>query len=162
MRKLIVLLVALAPIVALSEDQSPAFREATAATLTRSATKYRELEYKLLQALQDRDNKVVNKILSDDFEESSAEKSGATTREEWQRAWFAKKLQSFGIREIAVREYGEVAVVSFLQSQQIESAGKISGTTVFVIDVWNPSIDTLKVRYISTPAKPVLNQTRKE
>ena len=121
-------------------------------TLTRGASKYQELESRILSAIQARSVEQLHALVAPDLEVWSAEKSGAIGREEWQQASFASRLASFRVREIAVREFGEQAIVSFLLERY--GAGSRLVATDFVVDVWDVRTDVLRVRYVSTPAHP--------
>jgi hypothetical protein len=154
-----VVLAALALLVpALLHAQAPAARGAAApATLTRSASKYQSLEFALIQAAADGDQAQLARLLPDDFEVWSAERTGAVSRQAWLQT--ATRVRDTRIRDLTVREFGDIAVVSFLQTH---TSGPGPTSTTFVVDVWSQSAGTLTVRYLSTPARPAPNQGRRE
>jgi hypothetical protein len=146
---------------AFTQDRAPAGRGAPGqSTLTRSASKYQALELRLIEALQDRSTSQLDQILATDFEVWSAERSGSTSRQDWQIAAFAARVQPSRMRDLTVRELGDVAVVSFLL--QSGTAGRGAPPTVFVVDIWTASTNTLNARYLSSPAKPAPDQGRRE
>jgi hypothetical protein len=146
---------------AFAQDRAPGGRGAPGQpTLTRSASKYQALEVSLIEALGDRSGSKLDRILAGDFEVWSAERSGPTLRQDWQKAAFATRVQPSRIRDLTVREFGEIAVVSFLLEG--DPAGRGATPTVFVVDIWTQSTNTLNVRYLSTPAKPAPGQLRRQ
>jgi hypothetical protein len=154
----LVVLAMLSP--ALAQDRAPAGRGAPGqTTLTRGASKYQALESRLIQALQDRSGSQLDQILGSDFEVWSAERSGPTSRQDWQKAAFAMRVQASRMRDLTVREFGETAIVSFLLQGD---PAVIGAPTVFVVDVWTQGTNTLRVRYLSTPAKPAPDERRRE
>jgi hypothetical protein len=154
----LVVLAMLSP--AFAQDRAAAGRGAPGqTTLTRSASKYQDLEIALIRALQDRSDSRLNQILANDFEVWSAERSGPTSRQDWQKAAFATRTQPSRIRDLTVREFGEMAVVSFLL--QGGPAGR-GVPPLFVVDIWTQSTNTLNVRYLSTPAKAAPDERRRE
>ena len=144
-----------------AQDRVPAGRGAPgqAATLTRSASTYQVLESRVVQALLDKDARALGQLLADDFEVWSAERSGATSRLDWQRAGFAA-AQPARIRDLTVREFGGVAVVSFLL--QGTPTARPPSPAVFVVDIWTQATHTLEVRYMSIPMSPAPDQQRRE
>jgi hypothetical protein len=145
----------------LAQDRAPTGRGAPGqATLTRSASKYQALELTLIQALQSRSDSQLNTILASDFEVWSAEISGPISRADWQKAAFASRGQPTRIRSLAVREFGDTAIVSFLL--QGDSSRGSATPTLFIVDVWTGSTSKLNVRYVSVPAKPAPDEGRRE
>ena len=157
----LVVLAMISPAFATSaQDRAPTGRGAPGqATLTRSASKYQTLELTLIQALQSRSDSQLNTILASDFEVWSAETSGPTSRQDWQKAAFASRGQPTRVRSLTVREFGDTAIVSFLL-QGNSSRGV--APTLYIVDVWTQSTNTLNVRYVSVPAKPAPAEPRKE
>jgi hypothetical protein len=142
------------------QDRAPsAGRAPGEATLTRSASAYQALELSLLQAVANRSRAELDRILSEDFEVWSAEKAGPLSRQDWETAALVARGREPRIRELTVREFDDLAIVSFLLDD-----GPVSGstTTVFVVDIWNQSAKRLRVRYESTPARPVTAARRRE
>jgi hypothetical protein len=90
-------------------------------------------------------------VLSDDFELRVGARPGTPTpREEWIQSLLAKPLAPTGIGQMAVHDFGNVAVVSFLETAT--AAGKRDpARDVFVVDIWKRAGDTwqLAIRYAS-------------
>jgi hypothetical protein len=143
------------------QERAPTGRGAAGqTTLTRSASRYQDLEIRLIQALQDRSDSTLNQLLANDFEEWSAERSGATSKRAWRQAAFAMRVQPSVVRDLTVREFGDTAVVSFLL--EAEPTGRDAPATAFVVDIWTRSTNTLQVRYRSIPVKPAPDRRRHE
>ena len=108
-------------------------------TLTRTVKVFSEFEGKLDDALRAHDNAALTQLLAANFEQRTpAAPSAPTPRAEW---LVAKSPAQAQISQMAVHEYGNVAVVSFLDSAQ----------HAFIVDVWNKTDDgyALSVRYAS-------------
>ena len=108
-------------------------------TLTRTVTQFSDLENQLDDALRAHDEAALAKLLAANFElRSGAAPSQPTPRADWLAASLPAKPQ---ISQMAVHEYGNVAVVSFLDVAQ----------HAFIVDVWNKADDhyALSVRYTS-------------
>ncbi len=125
-------------------------------TLTRQASRYMALETALLQAQQDRNQNAASRLVGNDFEIWSAESADAMPREVWEQGWQDLNLTWFRIRNIAVREFGDTAVISFLLDRRGDRRGRAIPATVYVVDVWQQQAGKLAVRYLSTPGKPAL------
>jgi len=62
------------------------------------------------------------------------------------------------VRDLAVRELGDVAVVSFFLDH---AAARATATaTLYVVDVWRQADGRLTARYESQPTHPVAAPTR--
>ena len=77
-----------------------------------------------------------------------------TPHEVWQKQAFGRTLQSFRLRQLAVRAVSpEVSIASFVLSETFGQAGKPQTEDSFVVDVWvkNGDDDTWKCtdRYVS-------------
>ena len=121
---------------------------------TRGVVKYKALEQALLQAEQDKRPEAAADHVTEDFEIWSAEKNEPTPRELWEQNLKSSNVSWFQIRNMAVRDFGSVAVVSFLLDRRGEVGGKPVKPTVYVVDVWQQPAGKLAVRYISAPGKP--------
>lgn len=128
-------------------------------TATRTVTKYTALETNLFQALQENNRAGVDNILADDFEAWAAEKLPPVPRADW-IGMFAGNLKSFRLRNMAVREFGDVAVVSFLLERSGTVNGKAMTPVLYVVDVWRMNGDKLAVRYASAPASPAADEDK--
>jgi ketosteroid isomerase-like protein len=123
-------------------------------TATRGVVRYRGLESALLQAEQNKEQDALNRFIADDFEVRSAESNQPTPREVWEQRAKSANITWFKIRDMAVHEFGDIAVVSFLLDRRGEAGGKAVPPTVFIVDVWRQAEGKLAVRYVSTPGHP--------
>lgn len=108
-------------------------------TLTRSVKVFSELENQLEAARRGHDEAALAKLLAANFEQRSGNAPSAPTpRAEWLAQPSSPKTE---ISQMAVHEYGNIAVVSFADAAQ----------HAFIVDVWNKSDNsyTLSVRYLS-------------
>ena len=109
-------------------------------TLTRTVKTFSELENQLDDARRSHDETALGKLLAANFEQ----RSGAAPAQPIPRGdWLAQPpAERTEIGQMAVHEYGNVAVVSFADAAQ----------HAFVVDVWNKTDDhyALSVRYVST------------
>lgn len=150
------------PALLMAQDQRPTGGlpgGARSVTPTRTVTKYTALESNLFQALQESNRQGAENILAPDFESWSAEKIPPMPRGEWLQAYVGN-LKSFNIRNMAVREFGDVAVVSFLLVRSGTLSGKAMSPVLFIVDVWRQNGDKLAVRYASAPANPAGVESR--
>lgn len=134
-------------------------------TATRGVVRYHGLEKALLQAEQNKDVDTLQNLVSEDFEERSAEKNQPTPRDLWELLAKSGDITWFHLRDMAVHEFGDIAVVSFLLDRRGQRGGKAVTPTVFVVDVWRQAEAKLAVRYVSSPghpANPQLMPTGKE
>jgi hypothetical protein len=107
-------------------------------TVTRLVQLFSGLENDWMEAVRRRDEAAVTRILGDSFEMRSAlAPSDPVPAGDWVRnAVHEFHLRSFRISEMAVRELGTVAVVSFRLAQEGELGGKEESAECFVADVW--------------------------
>ena len=120
---------------------------APAALATRSVSHYLELERALADALHARRRDAVQKMLAPDFEARSAESLDASPAADW----LAEQLRAAPathVRDVAVREFGDVAVVSFWADNVAPGARR---SPLYVIDVWQQPQQRLASRYVSQP-----------
>lgn len=122
-------------------------------TPTRGVVKYKTMERALLQAQQEKQQDAIHRMLADDFEVWSAEQNEPTPRELWEQNAAATNITWFQIRNMAVRDFGNVAVVSFLLDRHGETNGKPVSASIFIVDVWQQQTGKLAVRYQSVPGK---------
>jgi ketosteroid isomerase-like protein len=123
-------------------------------TATRGVVRYKGLEKALVQAEQNKDGEALKRFLADDFEVRLAEQDEPVSREMWEQQGESANISWFQIRSLAVHEFGDVAVVSFLLDRRGTVSGKVVPPTVFVVDVWRQAQGRLAVRYVSTPGHP--------
>lgn len=105
-------------------------------TVTRNVKIFGDLENDWLDAVQKRNNDALAKIVSPDFELRSAAAPGVPTpREESLKQSMQLPPFQSSIGQMAVHEYGELMVVSFLWK-----IAPVKGATlpqsVFVVDTW--------------------------
>ena len=97
---------------------------------TRNVAIFTKLENALADAVQRHDAEAMSRIVSDDFEIRSAPVPGVpTARDEALQAW--SQLPSpapAALGQMAVHDYGELMVVSFVSKQGAQS--------FFVVDTW--------------------------
>lgn len=119
-------------------------------TVTRLVKAFLERETALDVAAREGRVAAVDAMLADDFELRVAARPGSPTpRAEWVRRVIAKPGPPRRFEQMAVHDYGDVAVVSFMQAWTARSPGHDIAT----VDVWKRSGDDWKlaVRY-SGPA----------
>ena len=118
-------------------------------TVTRSVVMFSDLENKLDAAGRGNDEASVARWLAPNFEQRDGAAPGRPLpRAEWLKASQAAQE----ISQMAVHDYGSVAVVSFADTAR----------HAFVIDVWNKTADgfALSVRYVSSSG--TASQTKPE
>jgi hypothetical protein len=123
---------------------------------TRSVAHYLELELALAGALQERRRDALMPMLAPDFETRSAQALEAVVGVEGLVAQVLPGSVAPRVRDLAVRELGDVAVVSFL----LDRTALSPHSTLYVIDVWQQQTDKLVARYISEPVRPLPMPTR--
>jgi hypothetical protein len=119
-----------------------------AAAATRSVSQYLELERSLAAALQERRRDAVLAMLTPDFELRSAESLDAVSASDWLAIQMKAGTAAMRVRDLAVREFGEAAVVSFYLD---DTASGVRRSTLYVVDVWRQPEHRLAVRYVSQP-----------
>ena len=135
MTKKFLLLLAALPLLHAAQAQP----QHTIPTLTRTVQQFSQLESDWLDAVHNRDTAALNKVLSEDFELRSAAAPGRpTARAEWQQQALADKPFDSRIEQMAVHEFGELAVVSFLWKIEAPKDSPLA-RQVFVIDTWKQS-----------------------
>lgn len=124
-------------------------------TVTRLVQLFSGLENDWMEAVRRRDEAAVVRVLADSFEMRSAlAPSDPVPAGDWVRhAVHEFHLRSFRISEMAVRELGTVAVVSFRLAQEGELGEKAESAEFFVADVWVRQDGAWKVaaRYAASP-----------
>jgi hypothetical protein len=121
------------------------------AMATRSVAHYLELERALAEALHERRRDAVVAMLAPDFETRSAQALDAVAGVEGLVAQVLPGSVAPRVRDLAVRELGDVAVVSFL----LDRTARSPHSTLYVIDVWQQQAGKLAARYVSEPARPL-------
>lgn len=112
---------------------------------TRSVSLYLERERALASAIDRRDRAAVEALLADDFSARSPASPDVVDREPWLRSALGGRARASRVRDLAVREEGDVGVVSFL----LDSGEGRSATTQFVVDVWKAPSGKLLARHVA-------------
>ncbi|MGE5241942.1 MAG: nuclear transport factor 2 family protein [Bacteroidota bacterium] len=126
--------------VVLTGGSGPALSEAEGQlripTVTRLVRQFTVLENSLLESVGKQDSAAVQKMLADDFEMRIGAMPGVPTpRAEWIRQSLKEPAGLSGIEQMAVHDYGNVAVVSFLGRRDVNGARG----DLFIVDVWTRS-----------------------
>jgi len=112
-------------------------------TVTRLVQQFSALEAALVNAVRTGDAATLERILTHDFEMRVGARPGAPIpRSDWIRRSLGAADASYGIEQMAVHAFGDVAVVSFL-------ARRTPRRSLFITDVWvgAGSAARLAVRY---------------
>lgn len=131
----------------------------TIPTQTRGVKIFSDLENAWLEAVHQRDREALNKIVAPRFELRSAAAPGTPTprEESLSQSLQVAPFQS-SISQMAVHEYGDVMVVSFLW--KIDAAKKAAlPQSIFVVDTWKRNEDSWQVvaRYVAPVAAGAAN-----
>ncbi len=136
--------------------QAPTFPGAAAppriSTPTRQVAVFSGLEEQWMNAIQQKDQGALGRLLTDDFELWIAGSNDPLPQEDFLAAVKDQlKVQSFRIGQLSVHTYPNVAVVNFMLSAKAQYAGKERSGNYFVVDVWQQNGDKwqLAVRYLS-------------
>ena len=99
---------------------------------------FSKLETQWLSAIQDKNPTALNLIVSDDFHLwTSAPPGSPISRDEWLVGIFGRRLLSFQMRQLAVRELSSnIAVVSFVQTETYQQSATPQTDDHFVVDIW--------------------------
>jgi len=101
-------------------------------TMTRGVKTFTDAEAELVTAMKARDGAAIDRIVGIEFEQRSAAAPAAPV---WRGDWIdqapAEFARSAGLRDMAVHEFGDVAVVSFTWLRERPQA------PAFVVDVWH-------------------------
>jgi Domain of unknown function (DUF4440) len=99
---------------------------------------FSELETQWLQADQDKDQAAVNRIVADNFHLRTPTPPGnPIPRAEWLLGVFGRRVLSFQIRQLTVREVAsQIAVVSFVETETYQQSATPRTQDHFVVDVW--------------------------
>jgi hypothetical protein len=123
---------------------------------TRSVSHYLDLERALADALQERRRDAVARMLAPDFEARSAQALDAVAGIEGLAANAIPASAVPRVRDLAVRELGDVAIVSFF----LDRAPRGPHATLYVVDIWQHQAGKLAARYVSEPVRPLPAPTR--
>lgn len=123
---------------------NPAHGPTGGAAATHSVAKYLELERGLQKTIAAHDSAALGTIVDPDFELRTPAAQDTLARGDLLKGAAAKPAL---VRELAVLETDDLAMVSFL----LETQGA-KRQTYFVVDVWRQSSGTLQARYIAVPS----------
>jgi len=133
------------PLASFAADES---RPTRIPTVTRLVKIFLDMENTLAAALQNGNAAAIDKLLLDDFELRVASMpANPTPRAEWIRFSLGKPV-SFHVEQMAVHDFGDVAIVNFLQTSAAPNA-RDAAKDVAIVDVWKRAGDSWKlaVRY---------------
>lgn len=128
----------------------PGVHGASSGLATRSVSIYLDLERGLLEALEARDRSAVIQKLGPDFTFRSDADVDDVVAADWLDGELRHPVATANVRNLAVRELGEVAVVSFLLDRRAARPGA-SPSTLYVVDVWQQHPPRLVARYAAQP-----------
>ena len=140
---------------ALPAAAQPAPETSRVPTVTRLVKTFSELEARLMAGFAGRDTAAIEQIVDADFEMRSGSTPGTPVpRAEWIRQSIDKPDRG-SIEQMAVHDFGSVAVVSFRQVHAAPSATN-PHRDLFIIDSWKRVGDgwRLATRYLSDAAAP--------
>ena len=131
-------------------------RAAPGAMATRSVSHYLQLERALADALSARRGDAAKEMLAPEFEARSSEALDAVPAADW-LAQQLRTAPATRVRDLAVREFGDVAVVSFWADAQAAGARP---SPLYVVDVWQQAQGKLAARYVSRPVHALASPAR--
>jgi Domain of unknown function (DUF4440) len=99
---------------------------------------FSELETQWLKAAQNKDQAAINGIVAEDFEVwTSAAHGSPMSRADWLLEVFGRRLLSFQIKQLAVRDLSpEIAVVSFVETATYQQSATPQTEDRFIVDIW--------------------------
>jgi hypothetical protein len=155
MRYLVIaLLLPLLSVGALSQPQlQPGVRGPGSGLATRSVSTYLALERDLINALKDGNRAAVLRMLSEKFAVRSAAEIDETSAVEWLQRELNTPNTTATVRNLNVREFDDIAVVSFLLDSGRIIKRKTVTSTLYVVDIWRQSSHQLLARYVSMPSR---------
>ena len=118
---------------------------------TRSVARYLQQERALADVIARRDRTAVAQTLADDFNARVLASPDAVDRDSWVIHEFAAPARERTVRDLTVREFDDVAVVSFLLDGSVSRGATV---TLFVVDVWRQSTGKLLMRIEDRPVRP--------
>jgi hypothetical protein len=121
-------------------------------TVTRLVKIFAERETTLADRARSTDSAALDLLLDPSFEMRVASAPGAPVpRDEWIREMRASPHGTARIEQMAVHDFGDVAVVSFRQADEPAAGGGAPPSVRFIVDCWKRSGDDWKlaVRYSS-------------
>ena len=122
---------------------------------TRQVTQFGQWEQQLATGVQHKNRAALDPLLADDFALRTARSGGQIIgRAEWlQHATTDYNVRDSYMQGLDVRQYGDLAIVSFLYHQAADSAGHGLSGDFFIVDVWRKTAAGWKLatRYSAGP-----------
>jgi Domain of unknown function (DUF4440) len=124
--------------------------------MTRYMKVFMEQETQLLQAVKEKNNEAMEKMLAVNFEMRTSHQAGVPVpRAEWMKSALAPVTSSdYTISQMAVQEVGTVAIASFVLTP---SAANKAAAAAFIVDTWVPEGEGWKLRVRHASSLPTLN-----
>ncbi len=99
---------------------------------------FTKLERDWMNAVQKRDRDALDAILAPEFiVRTSADPEHPVSRADWMQDVLTNyEVRSYDFREVTIRAFLGVAIVSFIESQQATIKGKESSGDLFIVDIW--------------------------
>jgi hypothetical protein len=132
----------------------PGVRGPASGMATRSVSRYIDLERALAERLSAKDRSGVLEMLADAFDARTASSPDAVSADDWLRREFALPAHGNRVRDLVVREFDDIDVVSFLLDRTKADGSGRTGPTQFVVDVWRRSSGKLLARDAAPAAHP--------
>ncbi len=123
-------------------------------TRTRLVTIFSDLQNQWLEAVRHKDASALDRLLGEDYQVWTPNSPGPVPREEWQPKAFAEGLQSYRIRDMAVRSVrDDVAVESFVLEQSRLQNNHSVTESYFIVNVWTKASE--RWRCTDTYSSPI-------
>jgi len=99
---------------------------------------FTKLERDWVMAVQKKDREALDAVLAPEFMvRTSVDPEHPVSRADWmQDALTNYEIQSFSFRDMTIRAFLGVAVVSFVESRQATIKGKGNSGDYFIVDIW--------------------------
>jgi hypothetical protein len=123
------------------------------AAATRAVAHFLDRERTLAAALREHRRDAAAQMLAPEFEARTAESLDAIAAAAWLDAQLRTRPTATVVRDLAVRELGELAIVSFFLDRA--AARGTATSTLYVVDLWRQADDRLVARYEARPAHAV-------
>jgi len=121
----------------------PGVRGPSSGMATRSVSTYLVLERGLADAIADGNREAVVRMLGDGFEVRSEDGGDALARDDWLNGQLRSGQTPALVRDLAVREFDDIAVVSFLLDSPRVAGKKKVPSTLFTVDIWRLASNSL-------------------
>jgi hypothetical protein len=126
--------------------------------LTRLVKFYSDAEQRLAAAIDRKDKGEIDRLVAEDFELRSAANIGTPVpRADWIAQSFKEAPLAISITQMAVHEYSDVRIVSFMMTR---TDSPHRAASFAVIDVWTQSAETSVLRARYATAQPAGSSVR--